>query len=66
MRGQRYRAAIAVTFTGCALAFFVADHALNVQNVVMSIAALISIAALLPLHRQHEPKSSEVGPAKQA
>jgi acetyl-CoA carboxylase alpha subunit len=59
---------IAVTFTGCALALFVADHALNVQNVVMSIAAPISIAALLPLplRRQHEPKSNEVGPAKQA
>jgi hypothetical protein len=48
LKGQRYRVAIAVTFVGCAIAFFVADPRFNVQNVVMGFAALIASIAALP------------------
>ncbi len=49
--------ALAVTFTGCALAFFVADHSLNVQNVVMGLAAVVSIASLIP--RGHDSAAAK-------
>jgi hypothetical protein len=53
---QVYRILAAAIFTGLAVAFYASDHEFNVQNVLMGIAALVSIAALVvPSPHHHAP-----------
>jgi hypothetical protein len=60
MQGQGYRTAIAVTCTACFLAFLVADHSVNVQNVVMGLAAVVASIAAIP--RGHASDSDAAKP----
>jgi hypothetical protein len=54
---QGYRTLIAMAFSILAVAFYVADPELNLQNALMGLAALVSIAAtILPRLRHHAPE----------
>jgi hypothetical protein len=61
-KAQAYRAAIGALFAGCAAALYTSDPSWNVQNVVMGLAVVISIAAIVvPPIRHNQPKAPHRG-----
>jgi hypothetical protein len=57
MGRQRYAAVSAVVFTSLAVAFYSADPAFNVQNVLMGLAALVAIATIFVPRLRHGQRS---------
>jgi hypothetical protein len=57
-KAQAYRAATAALVTGFTAALYADDPSWNVQNVLMGVAVIVSIAALVvPPLRRHARKS---------
>jgi hypothetical protein len=58
MAAEKFRVLAAVVCSALAVGFYGSNRELNVQNVLMGVAALVSLAAIVvPSMRQHAPSA---------
>jgi hypothetical protein len=56
---EKFRVLAAVVCSALAVGFYASDRELNVQNVLMGLAALVSIAAIVVPTMRHPAPSSD-------